>query len=194
MITETSTTLLAGLQDLRNEAAWCRFCERYTPVLLSFARRLGLDEHEAQDAAQDTLLSFSEAHREGRYDPARGRLRNWLFSIASHRIRDIQRGRRRVLDEQAMASGFLVELPDDDTQSHLWEDEWRKAVLRACIEEARNSFEPATLRAFQLFALEGWPAAKVAAHLRTSENAVFLAKSRVLACLRERLKEMEENW
>jgi RNA polymerase sigma-70 factor (ECF subfamily) len=46
-------------------------------------------------------------------------------------------------------------------------------------------FAPATWEAFRRFALEGIPAAQVAAELGLTVNAVTLAKSRVLKRLRK---------
>ena len=76
MITATSTSLLVGLRDLRNEQVWQDFSNRYSPVLVNFGRRLGLSEQDAEDAAQETLISFSNGYRDGLYDPAKGRPAN----------------------------------------------------------------------------------------------------------------------
>jgi RNA polymerase sigma-70 factor, ECF subfamily len=46
-------------------------------------------------------------------------------------------------------------------------------------------FTPATRGAFQRFAVDGVPAGVVAVELGLSENAVILARSRVLKRLRE---------
>jgi RNA polymerase sigma-70 factor (ECF subfamily) len=49
----------------------------------------------------------------------------------------------------------------------------------------RPDFTEPTWEAFRRFAIEGRPAAAVAAELSVSESAIFLAKSRVLKRLRE---------
>jgi len=49
----------------------------------------------------------------------------------------------------------------------------------------KNDFEPNTWKAFQRQALEGTDADAVAAELGMSVNAVVIAKSRVLARLRQ---------
>ncbi len=46
-------------------------------------------------------------------------------------------------------------------------------------------FDPTTWEAFRRFAIEGLPAAQVAAELGLTVNAVTLAKSRILKRLRE---------
>ena len=74
-LTRTNTVLLLGLAEPDNQAAWSEFDARYRPVLVAFARRLGMQEAEAQDVAQDTLLRAVQDFRQGKFDAARGRLR-----------------------------------------------------------------------------------------------------------------------
>jgi len=71
--TVTSVTLLEKMRG-GNEEAWQRFCARYEPVILSLARRAGLQEDDARDVAQETLVAFIEAFRRGKYDRDRGQL------------------------------------------------------------------------------------------------------------------------
>lgn len=58
----TSTSLLAGLMNPDNRTIWRQFVERYRPVILRYARRLGLADEDAQDTAQETLLAFAAAY------------------------------------------------------------------------------------------------------------------------------------
>src|SRR5206468_872600 len=53
------------------------------------------------------------------------------------------------------------------------------------LEVAEPEFAPSTWQAFQRLAVDGRPAAEVAAELGTTVNAVLLAKSRVLRRLRQ---------
>lgn len=193
MITATNTCLLVGLRDLGNEQVWQEFSNRYSPVLINFGRRLGLSEQDAEDAAQETLISFSNAYRDGQYDPAKGRLRTWLLGIAGNRVRDLHRRRDKKAKAGANTQVF-DNLADDHSISEAWEDEWRQAVLKACITELRQQVEPVTLEAFELYALKGVEADEVAKRLGISRNAVFLAKSRLIARLRDMQTQMDEIW
>jgi hypothetical protein len=49
----TSNALLQALFDTHNGATWRLFDARYRPILLRFARRLGLSTDDAADVAQD---------------------------------------------------------------------------------------------------------------------------------------------
>jgi RNA polymerase sigma-70 factor (ECF subfamily) len=179
--------LLLALKDQANDQAWTALCARYRPVLISFARRLGLSELDAQDAAQDSLLAFACAYRSGSYNRSRGRLRAWLFTIASNKVRDIQRKLCRQ-PHKALGDelpGGVELIPDDHAMSHAWESHWQRAILDACLEEVARHVEPATLQAFKLYVLEERDIDEVGARLNMTRNAVFKAQRRVLGRLRE---------
>ena len=58
-------------------------------------------------------------------------------------------------------------------------------MTRKLLEMIRRDFEPKTWKAFERTALDEQPAAAVAAELGMTSNAVFIARSRVLARLRQ---------
>jgi RNA polymerase sigma-70 factor (ECF subfamily) len=196
MLSLTNTSLLAGLRDRSNDACWGEFFTRYQPLLVAFGRKLGLTETDAHDAAQETLMAFVSAYREGGYDREKGRLRTWLMGIASHKIRDLQRkrGREKVVADNPGSTAFLNKIPDDEAVSQIWDAEWHESIIKRCLEEVRRQVKPRTMEAFELFALQGLSAEQVAQKLGMTENAVWIAKNRVLTRMRETQKYLEENW
>lgn len=196
MITATSTSLLNGLRDPNNDRVWSEFNSRYQPLLLSFCRRLGLSETDAQDASQEALLAFSEAYRKGMYDAEKGRLRTWLSRIARNKVIDMQRQKARSMDQAdpEQKTHVLNALPDEDTMEKVWEAEWHRALVSRSIEAVQLLFEPVTLRAFEMYVLEDRPAEEVAAHLGISANAVFKAKRRVVSRMRELYRHLNADW
>ena len=68
--------------------------------------------------------------------------------------------------------------------SHVWDAEHDRHVTQRLLELIRGEFAEKTWLAFQRFALSDEPAESVAADLGMTVNAVFIAKSRVLAALR----------
>jgi RNA polymerase sigma-70 factor (ECF subfamily) len=193
--TVTSTTLLQGLRQEGNDQAWREFCARYGPVLMAFARRAGFQEHDAQDVIQETLVVFLERFRAGDYDRKRGRLRAWLQGIAFNKVCEAQRRPAQREVQVADAAGttrFLDRIPDDHELTDLFEQEWERAQLSACLQLARAHVDPQTFQAFRLYALEDWPADRVAANLGITRDAVYVHKSRVLRHLRELQRDMEE--
>lgn len=190
--TITATLLLEGLKDPANARVWQEYVDRYRPLIVRYAQRLGVAAMDADDVAQQTLLTFCSAYRAGKYDRERGRLRTWLFTIAHSQIMNWRRaGRARAVHA---GSDLLANLPDADDSGALWEEEWRDAVLRECLSRIRNEVSETTFEAFRRFVLEERSAKDVAAELGTSQNAVFLAKRRVLERVRQLMPGVEETW
>jgi RNA polymerase sigma factor (sigma-70 family) len=157
---------------------------------------LGFSESEAQDVAQETLTTFLQAYRDGKYDRKRGRLRSWLFGIARRKAHEAhhRRPKEQVLAARSDATNPIDAIVDDHTMSELWEAEWRRAVLAACLAEVRKQVTPQTMEAFELLLLRQWSTEKAARHLGLTVNAALKAKHRVLTRMREMFGYMERNW
>jgi RNA polymerase sigma factor (sigma-70 family) len=194
--TLTTTALLDGLHDHQNTRLWSDFCNRYQPAVVRFARRLGLNEEDARDAAQDALLAFVEAYRAGQYDRRKGRLRTWLYGIAANKIRDSQRRRFR---DKALAgppgkTALIEQLPNDRTMSECWEAEWRQSLVRICIQQVSRQVKPSSMRVFELCILKKRSLEEVADELNMSQEAVLRARSRVLSRMRQVRRMLEPDW
>ncbi len=195
--TVTNTKLLEGLRQAGNRTVWQSFVERYRPMIERYAGRLGLRDADAQDAAQQTLITFCDAYQQGKYDRGRGRLREWLFGIARNQIRNAMKRRAKQevqVAEEGGQTDFFARLPDDNEMEQLWDRQWREAVLRQCLAEVRREFDAKSLAAFELFAWQGWTAQQVAEHLNMTANAVFIVKHRVMKRIGALVPQMEDVW
>ena len=189
----TTSILLETLQDPGAHEAWRLFDGRYRPVLFAFAKRLGLSEADAREAAQDALADFAQEIRAGRYDAERGRLRAWLFTIA--RTRAARRKLRVAQEAGARGESALAQLPDDHTLSALWEEQWRRALLVRAWAELREKaqLDPSTLDIFEALTVEGRSADEVARERGMTANAVYQAKFRAMEKLRAILARLEDD-
>ncbi len=187
LTTLTSTYLLMCLGEAGNQTVWRHYVDRYRPVLLAYARRLGAPEAAAEDIAQETLASFAAAYRQGGYQRERGRLRQWLFGIARKQVVNWRRRSAREVQVTAGTDGtdFFDRISGESQLEAVWDQEWQEAVVGLCLKHVRCEVEPATYQAFELFACRGWPARRVGEALGLSENAVFSARRRVLHRIRE---------
>lgn len=193
----TRTSLLDGLRDPGNDRIWTEFFRRYGPIVRGFARKLHLRDHEADDAVQETMVTFVTKYRQGDYDRDKGRLRSWLCGLANHKIRHIME-RRIQRERHALGhdDGYepLEAIPAEDETAKLWEAEWRKVVIRRCLELIRDETDPIRLRAFELYVLQGWTADDVAEELGITRNMVYLSKSRVLARVANLREQVDRAW
>ena len=135
----TTTQLLRRLDDAE-DAAWSDLLGRFRAPVLHLARRCGVNEHKAQDVAQNTMLAFTQQYRAGRYDPERGGLRTWLFAIAWRESQQARRELARDAVQPPAGSGrttFMSAQPDEGEVRDAWELEWERAVLRQCLDQVR---------------------------------------------------------
>jgi RNA polymerase sigma-70 factor (ECF subfamily) len=82
-----------------------------------------------------------------------------------------------------------VAAPDD--HAAWWDQEHERRLFAWAAEQVRPAVEPATWQAFWGMAVEGRPAKEVAAALGLSVATVYMAKCRVLARLKEVIREAE---
>jgi RNA polymerase sigma-70 factor (ECF subfamily) len=75
----------------------------------------------------------------------------------------------------------------------LYEAEYRRQLFVWAAEEVRGEFADSTWQAFWRTAVEGQEIKAAAAELNISTGAVYIARSRVIARLRERIEEFEKD-
>jgi RNA polymerase sigma-70 factor (ECF subfamily) len=187
---------LEGLRRSDDHVAWKRFSDHFRPLIVHYARgSFDLSPADAEDAAQESLTAFYTAYRQGEYEQGKGRLSNWLFGIATNRLKQFvhrkAQNREVQADGTSTSTGFLTRVPDDATLERRWDEQWRRASIEQCMDVVRRQFDDRTLEAFQLFAVANEPARDVADRLGMTMNAVFLAKHRVLKRFRELLGNLE---
>jgi len=183
----TTSTILERLRHSENGPTWDDLFRRFRPSVLRFARRMGLPRQEAEDVAQETLMAFSLAYRNGRYVPAKGRLSRWLFGFAWKQIQHARwhrmAARRRFVHVDS--TGFWRELPSRQSAGESWDDEWELTLLRSCQDRVLQEVSAETYRAFELVVYGGQSPSEAATELGTSVKAVYNAKHRVLKRIRE---------
>ncbi len=192
----TQASLLVRLNDARDADAWGQFVELYAPPVYAFARRHGLQDADAADLTQDVLRAVSGAFRRGDYDPRRGPFRAWLFTVVRNKLRDFLAARARHAqgsgDTAALERLAAVPAPDAGP-AELWEQECQRRLFAWAAEQVRPRVQPATWQAFWRTAVDGASGQEVAAELGLTVAAVYLAKSRVMAALREQIRLAEAD-
>jgi RNA polymerase sigma factor (sigma-70 family) len=196
----TRPSLLASLRDTRNGVAWGEFVEIYGPLVYDYGRRRGLQDADAADLTQEVLRAVAGTAGRFAYDPARGAFRSWLFTVTRRKLLDSARRKRpgdrgtgdtdvlRRLEAEEDGRGIVG---DEGEEGEGWDRAFRQRLLDWAAERVRGEFRPATWRAFWLTAVEGKAPREVADSLEMSAGAVYAAKSRVLARLREEIGRAE---
>jgi len=176
---ETRASLLIRVRDPADQAAWQEFVEIYRPLILRLARHKGMQRADADDVAQQVLLSVAKAV-EG-YDPQRARFRTWLHRIAQNAILNgLARGKPdRGSGDSDILAGLQQHPAHDGPDSDLLRLEYRLEVFRWAARQVRKEFQDDTWMAFWLTAVEGRDGDSAAQQLGKSRGAIYAARSRV---------------
>jgi RNA polymerase sigma-70 factor (ECF subfamily) len=190
----TRASLLVRLRDVADSASWQTFVDTYGPLLHHYCRRRGLQDADAADVAQETLLEVVRAIRTFEYQPDVGRFRDWLGTLVFRRLARFyeRQGRRETPVGGDVATEGLRQMPAPAADPE-WNDEFNAQLLRVALERVQPHFEPMTWRAFERVWLESRPAAEVARELGTPIHRVYRAKSRILKRLEDEIRTLAED-
>jgi RNA polymerase sigma-70 factor (ECF subfamily) len=186
----TRTSLLFRLRDPANQQAWEQFVEIYTPLIHGFCRQRGLQEADAADVAQEVMRAVARKMPTFEYQPDKGTFRSWLFTVTRNKFNNFLEKRRRLPqgadDTEAQKKIEAQVCSEADPR---WERDFQRRLFDWACEQVRPLFQEATWQAFWRTTVEGESGSDVAKSLGVSVGAVYIAKSRVLARLREKVQE-----
>ena len=196
---QTRRSLLSRLRDREDGESWQTFFDRYWRLLYNVARRAGLDDVDAQDVVQDTVIAVAREMPEFRYDPERGSFKQWLFRILRRRVSDHFRKLYRRPAHAGISPEMLEGTSDADaivtrdgvSLSETWEQEWERSVLDAAIADVRAQANPKHFQVFDYCVLKEWPVAKVASTLGMNAAQVYLARHRVSQAVKRAARRIE---
>jgi len=189
-IPATRASLLMRIRDRGDADAWRQFVQLYAPVVYAYARRRQIQDADAADLTQEVLRSVSKSIARLEYDARYGSFRGWLFTVTRNKLVDFQR--RKSIGQAVGGSSIqdvLNRQPAAEEQD-FWDQEFRRQVFAVAAEQVKPEFEEATWQAFWQTAVEGRKPNDVAGGLGMSVGAVYIAKSRVQARLKERVREL----
>jgi RNA polymerase sigma factor (sigma-70 family) len=193
----TRVTLLHRLRDGRDGDAWREFFDLYGPVVYRFARNRGLQDADAADLMQDVLRSVARNAHRMEYDPKRGTFRGWLYTVTRNKIYNFLSGQRHrpraAGDSDAHERLQAAPAREEDGPDADWEREYQRQLTDRAMDLVKGEFHKATWEAFWGTAVEGKSAGDVGAGLKMSPGAVYVAKSRVLARLRDEVRKMMDE-
>ena len=208
MLPDTPQTLLrkiAEYADGDDAAEWTRFAELYEPVIRLYIAQSGtVSAADADDIIQDIFIRLVNVLRNGEYKREKGRFRNYLAAmvrrllIDRHR-REMARPGRAACPCAATMGGPQSPAAATDTQERVppvapdglpssCPDpativDMRLALARhnAAVEHVlnRTMLERRTVAAYREYALEGQPAAEVAARHGMTVNNLRQLKHRL---------------
>ncbi|HEY1790814.1 MAG TPA: sigma-70 family RNA polymerase sigma factor [Verrucomicrobiae bacterium] len=197
----TRTTLLERLKDWRDNPSWQEFFDTYWKLIYGFAIRSGLNQSEAQDVVQDTMLSVAKNIPNFKYDRTIGSFKHWLLNMTRWRIGDQVRKRKNIIavpDEDNATetqTGRVNKVPDPASVDldALWEAEWEKNLLDTAVGKVKRQLDPEKYQIFDLLVNKELPAQKVAEMFGIPISQVYVAKHRVTELIKEEIERLKKD-
>lgn len=201
----TRASLIERLKDLDDRASWQEFYDLYHDLIFSVARRAGLNENEAAEVVQETLISVAKKMPGFTYEPGKDSFKGWLLTVCRWRIRDQLSGRPAQptpdphshcsQEGQSETRTATIERVADQAESELsqiWEQEWETQLLQRALARIKRQVHPQHYQAYHLAVIMSRPAGEVARAVGMKVPQVYLAKHRVGSLLKQELKRLKE--
>jgi RNA polymerase sigma-70 factor (ECF subfamily) len=191
---QTRSSLLLRIRDPGDGEAWDEFAGIYTPLIHRYCQRRGLQDADAADVAQEVMLAVSGAIGRFELKPIKGSFRSWLFRITHNTFADfLERRNRGPQGGGGSTVRRIVEAQPDPAAEDLWHQEYQRYLFDWVCRQVRGHFEESTWQAFWRTAVEKEKGEDVARALGISVGAVHIAKSRVLARMKEKVREVSDD-
>jgi len=184
----TSESLLFRLRESDNSEAWSRFSDLYTPLIFFWARKNGLDAHDASDLVQEVMTLVFQKLPEFQYDPDRS-FRGWLRQVTLSKHRE--RLRKKKLNIDAVSQTHLSNLAENGqatSAGQTWDQDYCRNLVSSAVELMRKEFAPNTWQALKQFVSTDQTAQEIAESTGVSTSTIYTAKSRLMKRLRQDLE------
>ncbi len=192
---DTRASLLLRLPNARDAAAWDEVIAMYAPLVYRLGRRKGLQPTDADDLVQEVLVAVARSVEQWLEKPDRGRFRAWLFRIARNTaINFLTRPKHRPLGAGgSKLANTLAQCEAPEDASDEIDIEYRREVFRWASRQLRETVTEKTWQAFWQTTMDDRPIAEVAQEFDMTVGSIYIARSRVMARLRELVRQFEET-
>jgi RNA polymerase sigma-70 factor (ECF subfamily) len=199
----TRQSLLRRLGDKEDASGWQEFFETYWGLIYGMARKAGLNDADAQDVVQETVIAVARKMAGFVYDPQRGSFKAWLRQLTRWRIQDQLLRNRREADRrhhrhpnEADSRTATVERLADPAAEEFeleWDTAWEQNLLQVALERTKQRVTPASYRIYDCCVHEEMSAPQVARLLGVNVAKVYLARHRVGRVVEEELKRLHRQ-
>jgi RNA polymerase sigma-70 factor (ECF subfamily) len=190
---ETSPTLLGQLRvNPTDESAWRKFVGLYGGHIAAWCRTWGLQDADAEDVTQATLLRLVNVLQSFEYDSTK-MFRGWLKAVTYHVWQDLVRKYRRAPADSSNRTDLFDSVAARDDLTAAIEAAYDKEILELASARVRLRVQPKTWEAFHLTAIENVSATDAAERLGLKLTTVYKARNNVQKMLRDEISYMESR-
>lgn len=174
-----------------DDVGWGEFYSTYRPLVWLRGSDYNLTHSEQDDLMQQVMMEFFKQSKRFKYNPEKGRFRDYFRTIVSHQALRIKA--KRSDNNCSLDNEKIESLGTDDRVEEAWDNEWQVFIVNQSLIELKKRLDDHTYQAFDLYAIQGGPPKQVAQFLGTSVSNVYIAKSRALKLLKEIISDMHSS-
>lgn len=191
----TQWSLIVRLQDPRDQEAWMTFSENYHAAIMQSLLRKGLMQQDAEDIAQQVMMSVANTLSKRPHDPDRAKFRTWLERVIRNAaINALRDSSKRVVAKGGTDSLVqLSSLPSQDDSSELLAQEYQNQLVRIASKAIEGEFQPDTWQMFWRSTVLGQSIEQVANALGKQVGSVYASRSRVMRRLRMEIERIQNE-
>ena len=202
----TRQSLLSRLKDWEDQDSWKIFFDTYWKLIYQTALRAGLNETEAQDVVQETVIRVSKSMKTFEYRQANGSFKAWLLRLTQWRIADQFKKRQKDIADTRVEAGKprkrgaatatgtgTAEGSFDVISETSWDEDWESNLLEAAVGRVKRRVDPSQYQIFHLLVFKEWSAAKVARTLKVSRPKIYLVKHRINNLLKKEVTRLRSR-
>lgn len=183
----TNISLITRVRDRTDDESWNQFYQFYQPLLMRYLRRLGLEEHAANDVIQDVFVRLLQSLPTFVLDRKRGRFRSYLWRLTYTAL--VDQARRVKTRQQAEEEWVKRFLSADEAESQKVYQELNEInyqqILERALPRVQSVTSPTAWTCFENRLLRDRSGAEIAAEVGITDKVVFVYASRVLKALRK---------
>ena len=187
---ETRPSLIVRLKGERNQLAWEEFVSAYEPFLRRLVQRRGVPERHVPDVVQQVLLAIAQSVESWHDDGNPASFRRWLSRVARNVTLKFLAGERRQITGQG-GTDFQQRLAEVADASDELAKQYEYELVVWAAEQVRAEFRDTSWKAFWATLIDGRPVAEVAAELGVTPGSIYMSRSRIMARIRAKVKEIE---
>lgn len=171
-------TLLAVIAEEADRAAFAMLFQRFAGRIKSFLMRAGATPEQAEDLAQDVMVTVWR--KAASFDPARARASTWIYTIARNRRIDVLRRETRA--EPDPNDPLFQPDPEPSAEAQLGAVD-RDARVRAAMAELNDDQREVVRLAFFAGLSHGEISERLGAPLGTIKSRLRLSFKRLRSAL-----------
>lgn len=193
----TSSTLINRVKDLDDADGWQEFFQKYQRLVLSIARRHGLEEAEAEEVAQEVFTRVARNIGLFELGDRAGAFRRWLGQLTHWCAMDARRKRPpfgvlwpEVTAEEQAAITERIPAPESASPAdEVGDRDFHDLLLR----RLKQLVSPKDFEIYQMITFEGRTALQVAGHFQMRRGTVDTILCRVRQMARRELDRLGEG-